>query len=68
MGWWTLGEVRDGLGDPRGGPGRIGRPSERSGTGRVTLPVFRDGYGDPPGGFKQVGRSSRRSEMGRKVL
>ena len=36
-GWGTLGEVRDGSEDPRGGPGRVGGPLERSGMGRGTL-------------------------------
>ena len=47
MGWRTLGEVRDrsetlgevreGSGDPWGGPGRVERPSWRSGTGQGSL-------------------------------
>ena len=49
----TLGEVRDGWGDdrsvrdgsvdPQGGPGRVERPSGRSGTGRETHGEVRDG-------------------------
>ena len=39
----TLGEVRDGLKDPRGGPGRFVQPSERSGMGRGSLGKVRDG-------------------------
>ena len=35
MGWETYVEVRDGSGDPRGEPGRVEGPSERSGTGRA---------------------------------
>ena len=52
----TLGEVRDELGVPRGGPGRVGNtpgglgrvggPPGRTGTGRVTHPEIRDGSGD----------------------
>ena len=62
----TLGEVRDGLRDPRGGPalwsgdplrglGRVGGLSARSGTGRGTLGEVRDGLGDPWGGPERVG-------------
>ena len=46
----TLGEVRDKLGDPRGGPGQVGRPLGKSETGQETLEVARDGSGDPQGG------------------
>ena len=42
----TLGEVRDGLGDPRGGPGRVRGPSERFGTVRGTLVEVQDVSGD----------------------
>ena len=34
MGWFTLGEVRDGLVYPRGGAGWVGGPSRRFGTDR----------------------------------
>ena len=47
MGREKLGEVRDMLGDPRGGPDQVGGLSGRSGTGRVTLGEDRDGSGDP---------------------
>ena len=43
MGWGTLGEVRDGSGDPRGCPGRFVGPSGRSETGWGTLGEVRDG-------------------------
>ena len=33
------------MGDPRGGLGRVGGISMRSGTGRGTLPEVRDGLG-----------------------
>ena len=55
-GWGTRGEVRDGLWDPRGGPGQAGNPwggagrvgglSGRSWTGLGTLGEVRDGSGD----------------------
>ena len=32
-GRWTLGEFRDGSGDPQGGPRRVRVPTGRSGTG-----------------------------------
>ena len=61
MVWGTLGEVRDGSGDPRGGPGQIVGPSGRSRTGQRTLKEVRDGSGtlaevldgsrDPRGGL-----------------
>ena len=51
----TLGENRDGSGtlwavcdvsgDPRGGPGRVGRPLRKSGTGQGTLPEVQDRLG-----------------------
>ena len=37
MGRGTLGVVRDRLGNPHGGPGRVKGPSGRSGTGRGLL-------------------------------
>ena len=53
----TLREVRDGSGDARGGTGRVGGLSEKSGTGCgtlgedwETLREVRDGSGDPRGG------------------
>ena len=39
----TLREVRDGLWNPWGGPGRVGGPLGISGTGCGTLGEFRDG-------------------------
>ena len=67
-GWETFPEVQDGLGDPHGGLGQVGRSSGRSGTGLRTLPEVRDwsrtgrgtleevwdGLGDPPGDPGQV--------------
>ena len=37
----TLPEVRKWLADPPGGPEIVGRPSQRSGSGRKTLSVVR---------------------------
>ena len=42
MGLETLREVQDGSLDRRGGPGRVGGASGRSGTGRGTLGVVRN--------------------------
>ena len=42
-GRWTLRKVRDGLGDPQGGPARVGGLSGSSETGRGTLGEVRDG-------------------------
>ena len=50
MGWETLPEVRDGLGDHLGGPGRVVETFQRFGTGRGTRPEVRDGSGHPLGG------------------
>ena len=44
-GWRSLGEVRDGSVDPRGGPELVGRPSQRSRTGRVCYGKSRMGRG-----------------------
>ena len=49
------GEVRDGSEDPRGGPGRVGGPSRRSGTGWGTLREFRNGSLDSRGSLGRVG-------------
>ena len=49
----TLGEVRDGSGDNRGGLGRVGAHRK-----------VRDGSGDPQGGLGRVGGTSRRSGTG----
>ena len=42
-----LREFQDGSGEPCRGPGRVGGPSRRSGTGWETLGEARDGLGDP---------------------
>ena len=65
----TIGEVRNGSGDPRGGPGLVmgltGRSgtcwglSMRFGTGRGALGEVRDGSEDPRGGLGRVGGPSR---------
>ena len=61
-------EVRDWLGDPRGGTGRVGQPSRRFGTGRGTLEEVRNELGYPKRGPGQVGGPSERSRMGRGTL
>ena len=43
----TVGVVRDWSGDPRGGLGRVGEHSLRSGTGRRTFGEVREGSGHP---------------------
>ena len=43
--WGTLKEVWDRSRDPRGGPGRVGGPSGRCGTGRRLLGRSRMGQG-----------------------
>ena len=48
MGWNTLREVWDGSVHPEGGPGRVGTPSGRCGTGRDTLREVMDKLGHPP--------------------
>ena len=50
MGRGTLPEVWKGSGDPAGGPGTVGGPSQKSRTGRGTLPKVRDGSGNAIGG------------------
>ena len=52
------GEVLDGSGDPQGGPGRVGGPAERSGTGRVNLEDVRDRLEEPWGGPGRIGGPS----------
>ena len=64
----TLGEVRDTSRDPRGGPGQIRGPSERSGTGQGTLWEVRDGSGDLRGGPGRIGGPLGRSESGPRTL
>ena len=66
--------MRDWLGDPSKGLGRVGRSSERSGTGREVLPGVRDWSGTlpvvwdkwegPSEVLRRVGRSFGRSGMG----
>ena len=68
MGRGTLGEVWDGSLDPRGGPGRIGGPSSRSGTGRGTRWEVRDSSLDPRGGSQLVGGPSGRSGTGQGTI
>ena len=70
----TLGEVRDGSGDPRGGPARFVEPvgevldgSGCSGTVRGTLGEVRDDFGDPRLGPQRVGGISWRFGTGRGV-
>ena len=56
----TLGEVQDGSGDtrrglgrvrdPRGGPVFVGKPTQKSTSGRGTLEEGQDGSGNPRGG------------------
>ena len=53
----TIGEVRDGSGDPKEGPGWVGGPLGRSGTGRGFLRWFGTGRGP-----------SRSSGTGRETL
>ena len=60
-----LKELRDVSQDSRRGPGRVGGPSRRSGTGRETLGMVRDGSGDTRGGLGRVAGLSGRSGMGR---
>ena len=47
IGRWTLDEVRDGSGDPRKGPRRVGGPTRRSATDRRIL-------GELQGTFREV--------------
>ena len=71
----TLDDVLDGSRDPWRGPGLVGRPTGRSGTGwgtngevRYGLGTFgevRDGLGNTRGGLGRVGGPSERSGMGR---
>ena len=58
---WTILEVRDEPGDPRGGPGRFVGPSGKSGTLRWTLTEVRDGSLDPQGSLGRFDGPSRRS-------
>ena len=45
-GRWTIPEVREGLVYTRGGSGRVGRPSGKSGMGWGTFVEVRDRSGD----------------------
>ena len=73
-GRWILGEVRDGSEDARGclgrvgelsgGPGRVGGPTRRYGTGQGTHLKVWDGLTDPPEGPGRVGGLTKRSETG----
>ena len=56
------------VGDPPAGPEVVGRPFQRSGSGRETLTEVRNWSGDPHGGPELVVRSSHRSGSGRKTL
>ena len=49
-------EVREGSGDPYGGSGRVGTPTQRSGKGRETNLEVREWFGDKPGALGRVGR------------
>ena len=70
----TIGKIRDGSGDPLGGPRRVERTSGRSGTGRGNLGEVRYGSGtlgkvlygswDPRRGRGRVGGPNRRSGTG----
>ena len=74
MGQGTIGEVRNGSGDPRRRLGWVGGPSGKSGTGRGTLVEVRDGWGnlgedldgwlDNQGGSGRVGGPSERFGTG----
>ena len=59
MGLEALPEVQDESVVPPGGPGRVGRPSRKSGTFRETLPQVQDGSVGPTRGSGRVGRPSR---------
>ena len=61
----TLGDVRDGLRDPRGALGQVRGTTGRSGIGRETLVEVRDSSGDPPRGPGRVGGPSERYETSR---
>ena len=54
MGQRTLGDVLDGLEEPRGGPGRVGGPSGWSRTGRGNLKKVQNELGDHRGGPGRV--------------
>ena len=64
----TLSKVQDGSVGPPNGPERVGRPSQRSGTGWGNLPEVLDGSGDPQGGPVRVGGPLGRSGTGQENL
>ena len=64
----TLGEVRDGSGDTRGGPGRVGRSTRRSVMGRGNYLEVIDGSGDPQKGLRWVGGPAWRFWTGQGTL
>ena len=68
MGRGTHGEVWDRSRDPRGGPGRVGGNSGRSGTCRGTIVKVQDRLGDPRGGPGLVGGPWESSVTGRWTL
>ena len=76
MGLETIGEVWAGSRDPRGSPGRVERPSERSGTGDPpevrnetgTIGEVQDGSRDPRGGPGRVERPSGKTGTGLETL
>ena len=44
---------------PPGGPGGVGRPTQRSESGWEALPEVQEGLGSPAGGLGGVGRGNR---------
>ena len=59
--------VREGSGDPHGGPGRVGRHTWRSVRGREANLEVREGSGGQPRGPGGVGRPNQRSKRGREA-
>ena len=53
-----LPEVREWSGSPSGGPGVVGRPSQKSGSGREALLEVWELLRAPPGGPEVAGRPS----------
>ena len=64
MGWGTISEVLDGSGELCRGPGWIGGPSRRTGTGRELLESPGTGWGNHRGGPGWVVGLSRRFGTG----
>ena len=56
MGLETHPEVREGSGDLPGGPGGVGRLTQRSKWGQEAHPEIREGSGGPPEGPRGVRR------------